>query len=145
VSTDRAAEISDLLLSTSRVLRRQAHRELEPLGITPSQLRALRRVGSAGEPMRVSRLAELLGVVPRSATSVLDELEHLGAVRRAPDPTDRRAILVSLTRRGEHILERWSEGRRASMAHLLDRLSARDQRELVRLLRALAEAESSQG
>lgn len=143
VEPDRAAQITDLLMRTNRSLRRQANQELHPLGVTPSQFRALRFLSHADGPLRVSELATLLGVVPRSATSVVDELETAGAVRREPDPGDRRATLVVLTESGREVLDRWAEVRRAGMAHLLDRLTPEDQAELVRLLSALAEAAPS--
>lgn len=139
VEPDRAAQITDLLTRTNRSLRRQANTELHPLGVTPAQFRALRFLGRSEERLRVSELATLLGVVPRSATSVVDELESARTVRREADPADRRATLVVLTDHGRDVLQRWADVRRAGMAHLLDRLSGDDQAELVRLLTALAD------
>jgi DNA-binding MarR family transcriptional regulator len=37
------------------------------------------------------------GVSPRNITGLVDALEKTGHVRRAPHPTDRRAVLVELT------------------------------------------------
>ncbi len=133
---DPAAQIAELLRATNRQVRRLAERELGPLGVTPAQLTAL-RVLSEG-PRRVGDVATRLGIVPRSATSVIDELEAAGLVRRQPDPTDRRAVLVSLTDRGADVLESYRARRRAGVAELLGRLSAAEQRELIRLLSRLS-------
>jgi DNA-binding MarR family transcriptional regulator len=51
----------------------------------------------------VSELAKLAHVRKQSMAQVVDELEHLGYVERRPDPNDRRARLVFLTRRGEAV------------------------------------------
>jgi DNA-binding MarR family transcriptional regulator len=134
---DAAARIAELLSMTNRQVRRLAERELGPLGVTPSQLTALRTL-SAG-PRRISDIAARLGIVPRSATSVVDELEAAGLVHRRPDPDDRRAILAALTDQGAGLLEALRARRRAGLAELLDRLDPAEQAELIRLLARLSE------
>jgi len=139
VEPDAAARIADLLTLTNRRLRRLAGQELGPSGVTPGQLRVLRVLSGAGEPLRVSELARRLDVVPRSATSVVDDLESAGLVGRRPDPDDRRATLVALTQRGDAALHEFRARRRAGLAELLDRLDPDEQRELVRLLTKLVD------
>lgn len=134
---DAAAQISDLLTRTHRALHRHAGRELDTLGVTPGQLRVLRVLDRADGPLRISVLARRLDVVPRSATSVVDDLEAGGFVHRRPDPSDRRATLVALTRRGDDALRELRARRQAGVAQLLDRLDEREQAELARLLTRL--------
>ncbi|MGH8774776.1 MAG: MarR family winged helix-turn-helix transcriptional regulator [Jiangellaceae bacterium] len=137
-----AAHTADLLAQTNRRLRRQAEERLGPLGVTPSQLRTLRVLGRAVEPLRISELARRLDVVPRSATSVVDTLEETGYVRREPDPHDRRATLLVLTGSGKALLDDLGRRRQAGLAELLDRLTPDEQNELVRLLTRLAGPEA---
>lgn len=134
-----AAQIADLLARTNRTLRRRASAELGRIGITPSQGRMLRVLARAGEPIRISELARRLDVVPRSATSVVDDLEAAGLVRRGSDPADRRATLVDLTGAGAAVMAELRAQRRAGAAELLDRLTPREQADLIRLLSVLAE------
>jgi len=136
VEPDAAARIADLLSRTQRRLRRQVRRELGPLGVTPARLRALWALSDGA--LRVSDLAERLDVVPRSATSVVDDLEAAGFVERRPDPEDRRATFVDLTDEGAGLLRRLRASRRAGVAELLDRLSPDEQSDLIRLLAVLA-------
>ena len=52
------------------------------------------------EGVRLTQLARAAGVKPQSMASLVDELERLGYVHRAPDPHDRRAALIRPTERG---------------------------------------------
>ncbi|SDU86991.1 MarR family winged helix-turn-helix transcriptional regulator [Jiangella alkaliphila] len=132
-----AARIADLLSSANRRMRRASKLELERAGVTHSQLRVLRLLSAAGEPLRVSELARRLDVIPRSATSVVDLLEAGGLVERRPDPADRRAILVALTPAGDGVLRSMRAHRAAGLAQMLDRLTDDEQAELIRLLTVL--------
>ena len=77
--------------------------------------------------------------IPRSATSVVDDLEAAGLVARHPDPNDRRATLVTLTPAGAQILTTLRHNRREAMATQLTRLTPTEQKTLIRLLQRLAE------
>lgn len=55
------------------------------------------------EGIQVSELAKLAHVRKQTMAQAVDELEQLGYVERRPDPRDRRARLVLLTRRGKQV------------------------------------------
>ena len=78
-------------------------------------------------------LAERLGVVPRSVTTLVDALESAGLVTRTPDPANRRSLLVVPTEEGHATRERMASARRRAIEDLLAPLSA-DQRETLREL-----------
>ncbi len=90
------------------------------------------------EPLRVSALAELLGVDTPTVTRKAQQLEHLGYVTRDPDPEDGRATRVHLTAEGRTVLSRvvsarrdllasvvsdWDDDARRTFADLLDRFA----------------------
>ena len=50
-------------------------------------------------------IAERAGVTKQSVGPIVRELEALGYVRTQPDPTDRRATLVSLTPAGRRVID----------------------------------------
>ncbi|WP_350278032.1 MarR family transcriptional regulator [Kribbella sp. HUAS MG21] len=135
---DPAEQIAALLDGIVRQQRR-ASREGFGDSVTHGQFRVLRTLDKADAPLRLSELAAQLGIVPRSATSVVDDLEAAGLVARQPDPHDRRATLVDLTQDGRQILTTLRQNRRDVMAGQLARLSATDQKTLIRLLHRLAE------
>jgi DNA-binding MarR family transcriptional regulator len=59
--------------------------------------------------MSMSELAEALGIDRPNATTLVDDLEAQGLVRRRPHPTDRRAKLVEATRKGKALARRADE------------------------------------
>ncbi|MEG9249159.1 MarR family transcriptional regulator [Arthrobacter sp. Soc17.1.1.1] len=77
---------------------------------------------AAEEPLRVSRVAANLGVRVPSATEQIIKLEQAGLVRRQPDPTDSRAVLVQLTDKGRDAWTAAGARRNERVAALLDRL-----------------------
>ncbi|GAB1821741.1 MarR family transcriptional regulator [Herbidospora sp. RD11066] len=118
-------------------IRRGFRERLEPLGVNPGQSRALRALISAGEPLRMTRLAELLGIVPRSLTSVVDALEASGFVARSVDPSNRRSTLVSVTAEGLAVHERARVARREAAAEVFSVLSDEQRERLAGLLSLL--------
>ena len=98
---------------------------------------ALQRSGGA---MRVSRLCGELDEVPSSLSRRLDRMEGEGFVEReaTPEPTDRRAVTVILTRQGRSL---WRDAsviyRRGVQKHFAQVVTDSDMVALQRLLSKL--------
>lgn len=74
------------------------------LGLTPARTHLLWELGQRGPvPQRV--LAAALKVTPRAVTGLVDALVAQELVTREAHPTDRRATLVTLTARGEALVD----------------------------------------
>ena len=131
------AQLADLLHRLTRRLRRAQAERLAPLGLTPAQERALRIITRSEEPPRMAELADHLGIVPRSVTTVVDALEEAGLVRREVDPHNRRAIRLHLTDRGVAVREEMREARRRAAEDLVAPLAAEDRKALGELLSLL--------
>jgi DNA-binding MarR family transcriptional regulator len=138
-ATDLVPQLAESLTCASWRLKRDAVRELAPLGLTFGQSRALRLLARAGEPLRIGDLAARLEVVPRTATTMVDSLESAGLVRRQADPSDRRSVQVGLTADGLALIERMTRARRQSAETMFAHLSPAHQAELLELLRRLNE------
>jgi DNA-binding MarR family transcriptional regulator len=132
-------EVAHLILAVSRRARSAVNRDLDPLGVSWSQVRALRTLARGEEPMRMSELAERLGIARRSATSVVDELAERDLVTRRRDPADRRAVAVQIAPAGETLLDELDHRRRAAASRLTNVLSGRELVTLRNLLRRLDE------
>ncbi|MEV0901464.1 MarR family winged helix-turn-helix transcriptional regulator [Actinoplanes sp. NPDC049802] len=125
--------------AVTRRLRERTRITLEPWHVSPSQSRALSVLTSDGE-IRLSVLAERLHIAPRSATEVVDDLQHRGLVERKPDPTDRRATLVALTPAGAATAAAIREARASEGERLFAGLDPADRTELARILQLLRDA-----
>ena len=130
-------QLADLLQRHTRRLRRSQAQRLAPLGLTPAQERALRIITRSEEPLRMTELADHLGIVPRSVTTVIDALEEAGLVRREIDARNRRAILLHLTERGTAVRDDLREARRRAAEDLFAPLSVADRKTLADLLTLL--------
>lgn len=127
-------QLADQLHRLTKRLRRAQAERLAPLGLTPAQERALRMITRDDEPPRMTELADRLGIVPRSLTTVIDALEEAGLVRREVDPRNRRAILLRLTDRGTAVRDELREARRRAAEDLFAPLSAEDRKTFASLL-----------
>jgi DNA-binding MarR family transcriptional regulator len=134
-----SAQLADLLQRLTKRLRHAQAERLAPLGLTPAQERALRMITRSTEPPRMTELADHLGIVPRSVTTVIDALEQAGLVRREIDPTNRRAIRLHLTDQGQAVRDGMREARRRAAEDLFAPLSADDRQTLAKLLGLLEE------
>jgi DNA-binding MarR family transcriptional regulator len=133
-------QLADLLHGLTRRLRRAQAERLAPLGLTPAQERALRMIARSEEPLRMTEIADRLGIVPRSLTTVIDALEEDGLVRREVDPSNRRAILLHLTDRGTAVRDELREARRSAAEDLFAPLGNADREALGGLLTLLEES-----
>jgi DNA-binding MarR family transcriptional regulator len=75
-----------------------------------------------------------LDVSTGAMTNRLDKLERRGLIRRAPDPNDRRGVLLELTKAGESHLEEYVGAGAGRERELLDDLSLAEKQQLNQLL-----------
>lgn len=91
-----------LLLKASRLVNERAvarmQSERASSSVRLSHTRLLPHLDFEGT--RITELAERTGVTKQAVAKMIDELEEEGVVRREPDPSDGRAKLVRLTKRG---------------------------------------------
>ncbi|MFF1610629.1 MarR family winged helix-turn-helix transcriptional regulator [Amycolatopsis sp. NPDC058278] len=64
------------------------------LGVTAVDQRALAVIAGAGS-VSAGDLAKEIGLTPGAVTGVVDRLERAGLARRAPDPADRRRLVIT--------------------------------------------------
>jgi DNA-binding MarR family transcriptional regulator len=133
------AQLAELLVRSARRLQRSSMAELGPMGLTGAKARVIRYLEAAGHPVRMADIAAGLEVVPRTATSIVDDLELARLVMRAMDPRDRRSILVSLTPDGALLLDRVAQARRRTAEATFSRLSPAERAELTRMLATLCD------
>ncbi|HYW49443.1 MAG TPA: MarR family transcriptional regulator [Gemmatimonadaceae bacterium] len=105
-------------------------------GVTPSQLGVLEALSHLG-PMAHCALAGKLLLSASNLTTVVDNLERDGFVRRDRDPGDRRVSITSLTPLGEAKLASFFPQHVQRLVEAMSGLDEDEQVELGRLCRKL--------
>jgi DNA-binding MarR family transcriptional regulator len=124
-------------------LARELEHELERVyrehGLEPGWhdvLATLRRHG-APYKLRPSEFSSALMLTSSGTTKRLDRLEQAGLITRAPDPQDRRGVVITLTPAGLKLVDAVTEAHLANERRLIDALSESEQGHLADLLRKL--------
>jgi DNA-binding MarR family transcriptional regulator len=134
-SPDASAELLDLGLAVSRLVRAQM-RQQTPQGLTLPQVRALAFINADPE-CAPSQVAEYLMLGRPAVTRLLDGLVTRRLLTRAPHPDDRRRLRLSLTRAGRAVLDDYFTRARAIVAERLAVLGARERAAIRRALAPL--------
>lgn len=136
-------DLAEQLVRLTRRMHRAQKRHMESLDIalTPAQTRLLRIVDHYRDrtPPRMADLAARLEVVPRAVTTLVDALEAKDAVRRVPDPANRRVIRIELTDTGRSTLHALRGARRDAAREILAPLTAEQRDVLGGLLSTLVD------
>ncbi len=131
-----ALEIIESFFMASHLLHRLAERGVGP-ALSGPRTRVLMEVGRATQPLRMKDVAAELGITARTITTLIDALEQDGLLARQPDPTDRRATLLTLTERGKtQVTELAAVAERVS-EQLLAPLQAPQRQQLSDILRQI--------
>jgi DNA-binding MarR family transcriptional regulator len=124
-----AGQLDDLLLAV-----RSATSDRSGLSLTAAAtLSRLQREG----PARLTELAAAEGITQPSMTALVTRLAEQGLVQRASDPSDGRAVLLSLTPAGADFLAQRRTIRTDRLAPYLAGLSPDERRDIATAMPAL--------
>ena len=101
----KRAAVADRLHSIAIRLLRHLRQVDTETGLGPARLSAL-SVLVFGGPCSLGELAAAEQVTAPTMSNLVARLEEDGLAARAPSGTDRRAVVLSATRKGKQILER---------------------------------------
>lgn len=133
-------DVYQVTARVSRIAQHIARRQEEVFGrfgLNRGDVGVLSAIRVAGPPQRLSPTELFKGLMLSSAgmTGRIDRLEKRGLVKRIPDPTDRRGVLIELTRDGRKVLEEAVAANTKAERQLLDHLSPKEMAALSSLLR----------
>lgn len=131
--------LSAALSRVIRVLHFRPNRSAELLALTVMQARCLHAIADR-EGQHLVDVAVRVGAALPGTSRMVDRLVRLGLVLRRPDPTDRRAILLSLTDRAKASLAEVRAGRLAEIEQATCRLDSPSFARVLASLRLLADA-----
>jgi DNA-binding MarR family transcriptional regulator len=137
--TTDTALAAELLYTVARINRLATQRV--QLKLPVAQARLLAAIEDQGTA-RISDLADLDHCSQPTMTTQVRKLEDAGLVSRATDPSDARAVLISITPQGVSKLAQVRAARSAVIDPYLNRLAESDRQTLadaVRVMRNLLE------
>ncbi|MEK4222465.1 MarR family transcriptional regulator [Bacillus sp. FSL W8-0116] len=79
-------------------------KKMQPFGITGPQYHIMKMLKREG-PARATQLADMMNVKPSAITVIIDRLIERGLVERCHSDTDRRVVMMQLTKAGEELVE----------------------------------------
>jgi DNA-binding MarR family transcriptional regulator len=131
-SAATALAVGPALIRTGTLLNSIYERHARELGLTPQQARLLFVV--AEKPSNMLGLGSMVQLGKSTMTSLVDRMQELGLLSRAPDPEDRRRLLVSATDRGLELSHSFERAMRESVTGLIAGLGAVERSELAQTL-----------
>src|SRR3954451_770079 len=127
--------LMSLMMALGRRLRQKQPGDAVDFSAFPI-LKLLRHQG----PMRVSTLAQVIGLDASTVSRHVKQLEDRGLLERAEDPDDRRASQVTVSEQGSTCLEAGFAARRGVVSHALEELSTEERDTLRDLVARVVEA-----
>jgi DNA-binding MarR family transcriptional regulator len=98
-------QLAYLIASVNRQLENELEERLRPGGVPIEQYRIL-EVLDATEPCAMGEIATQSLIEPPTLTKIIDKMVAEGLVYRAPDPNDRRRVLILAAPGGKALYKR---------------------------------------
>lgn len=105
--------------------------------ITPSQW-AMLQVLYYNKKMSIKDLATALSVTGSAVTQTVNELESKGCLKRSPDPSDRRSIIVSPTSKCIKMMSKMEKEINESCSELFSKLTDSELKTFAKLYRKIS-------
>jgi DNA-binding MarR family transcriptional regulator len=133
-----ATECAQNLMHTADLFRDADMRGLRRHGLSIPARILLATLDGAEQPLSHSAIAERLFVTGASVTSLVDTLVRKGLVRRVPDTSDRRVMLVELTDAAQPVIDAYLAEVTTLHAQEFAVLDENERETFVRLLAKIA-------
>ena len=119
---------------TGDLLHIEHARLLRSEKLSHPQYNILRILRGAGEALPCLEVADRMITVVPAITRLLDQLEKQGYVQRVRSETDRRVVLVAITKAGMRVLAKLDEPLKTLDRKLLSHMTKKELKELTKLL-----------
>ncbi len=129
-------QLAYMIASINRQLESELEERLRPGGVPIEQFRIL-EVLDANEKLAMGEIATRSLIEPATLTKIVDKMVAEGLVYRAPDPNDRRRVLILTAPTGKALYKRLRGVSTAQEQRIVDQLEADKVAELKSLLREL--------
>jgi DNA-binding MarR family transcriptional regulator len=123
------------LLTCSQLIEREVRARLRGrFDTTLPRFDLMSQLWRYPEGLKMNELSRHLMVTGGNVTGIVDPLQKQGLVERTPEPSDRRACRVRLTRAGRKAFAEMARAHEGWIVELLAGLSRREHADIYRLL-----------
>ena len=129
-------QLAYMIASLNRQLESELEDRLRPGGVPIEQYRIL-EVLDASEPAAMGEVAQQSLIEAPTLTKIVDRMVAEGLVYRAPDPSDRRRVLILATPAGKALFKRLRGVSTAQEQRIVDLLEGEKAAALRSLLKEL--------
>jgi DNA-binding MarR family transcriptional regulator len=126
-----ARDLLDFVNQLFTAGQRDLFAAMEDADVSITQVKTLRALAEADEPMSLGAVSETLGLSLPGISRSVDGLVRRGLVKREEDPRDRRSKLVTATGRGRSTYERLTALKLAGIRGFVADLDPEQQRALA--------------
>lgn len=144
ISTYKTYQVGLLQAKAYRLLKQRTNRILTVFDISTLDWALLGLLAENPGGLRLSAIAEELGVEAPLVTRMIQKLQKKAYVEFKEDPTDSRAKIVGLTRNGAEFVKKTEAHVRKNMKSMLNEIPPADLLAYIAVLRKIIENEAPQ-
>ena len=119
-------------------MTRHIERDMKSTGITPAVARVLNAIATRPQ-ISSSAMGRIFGIAPQSIKQSIELLEKQGLITRTASTSDLRVLGAALTKKGWEVREHHQLALAAMYRAVFGNITAREMRELTRILIKLLE------
>lgn len=119
--------LADIILTLQRCFMLRLSEELSRGKVSFPQFFLLGHIGSQPQALSMSDIAEKMSHSTAAATGLVDRLEKLNYVQRTHAASDRRKVLVKITKKGTVLVERIRQDIVSNLSEIMELLPSQEQ------------------
>lgn len=136
MQTNPAEKIVSLFFSVSRNIKHKLDLSSPFFQLPLAHTETLRLINEKKQ-VSMKQVADFLAITPPSATVLINHLAKSGYLQRSSDKNDRRTVYLTLTKKGEAVMQKMILDRCKIFKKLLSKANAKEQLELLNILTKL--------
>lgn len=127
ISTESIGRLADIILSLQRCFIARLSATLADGQVSFPQFFLLTHINDAHEALSMTEIAGKMSHTTAAATGLVDRLERLAYVERAPAPHDRRKVLVRIKPKGVELVALIRRDMMESLSKVMRELTPHEQ------------------
>jgi DNA-binding MarR family transcriptional regulator len=132
ISDEKVERLADIIMVLQRCFIQRLSEQLVHGQVSFPQYFLLAHIAT-NEGLSMTDIAERMSHSTAAATGLVDRLENLGYVRRGPASSDRRKVLVKITKKGQALVEKIREDIVGNLHVFMEQLTVEEQETWLRI------------